>query len=319
MKIKYLGLCFATFMSWASLGAHEVTSDEIADVFYKLNLRADDPKMKINHAKGFCSLGEFVPNKEINEAIDVPLLQQDSIPTAVRFSLGGAVMDDKSKGRGMALRMQGKDETWTMVMLNSEINFARTPEEFKQFFEMKIPVNGKVDHEKIKKLTQEVKSFRNFDAYMKNVGFSSSVANTGYYSIHTFMFKDKKSGKMIPARWKFVPVDGVKYLSEDEKSKLGTDYLLTRFQEHIKNKPVEYKMYLVFANKDDVINDTTALWSGKHKEVLVGTLKVEKYDGMDCNKEVYFPSEIPSGVGAPNDPLFQIRNETYGVTFGRRQ
>ena len=38
-------------------------------------------------------------------------------------------------------------------------------------------------------------------------------------------------------------------------------------------------MYLVYANKNDVTNDTTALWTGEHKEDFVGTLNVSKYSG----------------------------------------
>lgn len=320
MKKSILSACLLAFLASGYANANETyDSNQIADIFYKLNGDANDPHRKVNHAKGFCTSGNFEPTKDIVKSLDVPFLDQKSIPAQVRYSLGGAIMSDKSKPRGMAIKMQDDKGSWTMVMLGSEINFAKNPQEFGQYFEMRIPVDGKVDQEKIKRLTQEVDSYRNFEEYMKNVGVSSSVANTAYYSIHTFYFKDKKSGKMLPARWKFVPVEGVKYLSDEELKKVGDNYLLERFQEHIKSKPIEYKMYLVYANKDDITNDTTALWKGKHKEVLVGTLKVSKYDGMDCNADVYFPSDLPDGVGAPNDPLFQIRNETYGVTFGRRQ
>lgn len=290
------------------------TAEKIADIFYKLNGDPSDPHRKINHSKGFCASGEFIPNKSLS--IDVPLLKSGAINAEVRYSLGGAIMDDKSKTRGMALRLLGNKEQWTMVMLNTEINFAKNPKEFGQFFEMKIPVNGKVDTEKIAKMTKEVASYRNFEAYTNKMGISK-LENTPYYSIHTFMFK--KGDKMYPARFKFVPKDGIKYLSENELSKLDKDFLLSEFKTYTSNKPVEYDMYLVYANKGDVIDDTTALWSGKHKEEYVGTLKVSKYVGEDCNKDVFFPSDLPNGVNPPKDPLFDIRNATYGITFGRRQ
>ena len=59
--------------------------------------------------------------------------------------MGGALKTDKSKLRGLAIKLNGENEAWTMVMLNTEINFAKNPQEFGQFFEMNIPVNGKVD------------------------------------------------------------------------------------------------------------------------------------------------------------------------------
>ena len=91
------------------------------------------------------------------------------------------------------------------------------------------------------------------------------------------------------------------------------------FIAYTKNKPIEYQMYLEFPNKGDAVDDTTALWTGDHKTLLVGTLKVEKYDGEACNQDVYFPSELPSGVEAPIDPLFDLRTPTYAITFGKRQ
>ena len=123
--------------------------------------------------------------------------------------MGGALKTDKSKLRGLAIKLNGENEAWTMVMLNTEINFAKNPQEFGQFFEMNIPVNRKVDKENVAKLMKEVDSYRNFIEYNSKRGITPSVSNIEFYSIHTFMFKDKKSGDMIPARWKFVPVDGI--------------------------------------------------------------------------------------------------------------
>ena len=51
----------------------------------------------------------------------------------------------------------------------------------------------------------------------------------------------------------------------------------------------------------------------------LGNLNVSQYSGNTCNSDVYFPSEIPTGVGAPNDPLFDVRNQVYAITFGKRQ
>ena len=45
----------------------------------------------------------------------------------------------------MALKLENQNASWTMVMLNTEINFAKNPNEFAQFYEMKIPKNGKVE------------------------------------------------------------------------------------------------------------------------------------------------------------------------------
>lgn len=318
---KNLSIALIAILCGGGFGyAQEVyDAQRIADIFKQLNGNPNKPKQKVNHAKGFCATGSFTPDKKITSMIDVPMLGNGKMPVEFRYSLGGAIMSDKSKPRGLALKIQGKDESWTMVMLGTEINFARTPEEFGQFFEMRLPVNGKVDQEKIGRLMKEVDSYRKFAEYTSKIGITPSVANTAYYSIHTFYFKDKKSGKMLPAKWKFVPVEGVKYLSESELKKTKDHFLEEDLKQRVAKKPIAYKMYLIYANEGDPTDDTTALWNGKHKEVFVGTLEASGYEGSRCDAEVYFPSEIPQGVGAPQDPLFDVRNEAYGITFGFRQ
>ncbi|WP_411698680.1 catalase [Helicobacter aurati] len=299
----------------------EYDAEKIADVFYALNGNPNDPHKKINHAKGFCTRGEFIPAKNITKKFDIPLLAEKNIPTQIRYSLGGGnpQASDKSKPRGIALKIEGKNDSWEIVALNTEINFAKNPNEFGTFFAMQIPKNGKVDKANIAKLTEEVDSYRNFAKYMEKIGITGSVANTMYHSIHTFFMKDSRSKKFVPARFKLVPVAGVSYLNQEELRTKDDNFLEADFKNKIAQKPIEYKLVFVLANPEDSIYDTTALWSGKHKEIEVGTLKVSKYDGTDCNRDVFMPNVLPNGIGQPQDPLFDVRNETYSITFGRRQ
>lgn len=320
-KILLLSICSSAMLLQAQAKESEYDAEKIADVFYALNGDTNNPHKKINHAKGFCAIGEFKPAKNITQKLQIPLLKESSIPAQIRYSLGGGnpQASDKSKPRGIAIKMEGKSESWELVMLNTEINFAKNPKEFYEFFAMKVPKNGKVDNKNIQKRTKEVPSYANFEAYLSKIGITGSVANTLYHSIHTFYFKDSKNGKMLPARFKFVPTNGVAYLTQEELSKLGDDFLASDFKAKVAKKPIEYKLVLVFANTNDKLDDTTALWSGEHKELEIGTLKVSKYNGTDCNGDVFMPGTLPSGIGEPKDPLFGLRDSTYAITFGRRQ
>ncbi|GMB95737.1 catalase [Helicobacter sp. NHP22-001] len=294
-------------------------AQKIADLFYQLSGDAKNPHKKINHTKGFCALGVFIPDEKASARLDIPLLDKASIPTEVRYSLSGGNLhaSDKSKGRGMALRM-GKDD-WVMVMTNAPINFAKNPEEFGRYLEIRIPKNGHVDQEKIKRTTQEVASFRNFAHYMQGVGVTDSVAHTRYYSTHTFYFKDKQTQRFLPARFSFVPVAGVHDLTHAELKRTGNDFLERDFKDRVAKAPIVYNMVLELANKNDPTNDTTKLWHGKHEEIKVGQLRVQTYKGHGCNGEVFMPSMLPSGVEPPKDPLFELRNEVYSITFSKRQ
>lgn len=312
-KILFISTFFASVLM-----AYD--AEQIADMFFKLNPSAEKNKVKPNHTKGFCASGNFVPSKDINKEVDIGILKSDSIFADLRYSLGGAEINDKSKTRGLALNLSSDNEVWTMVMTNAEINFAKDANEFGQFFEMKIPVNGKLDTDKIKKLTNEVKSYKQFAEYTSKMGVSRSVANTPFYSTHTFFVKDAKTKKMRAVKWKFVPVDGIKNLSKEEEKSFSKDFLRADFEKRMKDsKPFAYDMYLIYANKNDIIDDTTALWTGKHREVLVGRLTVNKDEKESCDRAVYFPSNLSSGVEPPKDPLFDLRNQVYAITFGARK
>ena len=108
-------------------------------------------------------------------------------------------------------------------------------------------------------------------------------------------------------------------LARDSNLPTSVHFLESEFKARVAKKPIGYKMYLVLANPNDPTNDTTALWSGKHQEIFVGDLSVDSYDGLSCNGDVFFPNDLPSGINPPKDPIFELRNETYGITFGRRQ
>lgn len=64
---------------------------------------------------------------------------------------------------------------------------------------MRLPVNGKVDQEKISKMMQEVDSYRNFAAYTDKIGISKSVANTPFLVFILFIL-NKQMEKIICQR-----------------------------------------------------------------------------------------------------------------------
>lgn len=296
------------------------SAESIANLFYTLNFDSQNPHKKINHTKGFCAAGIFKPNAKVARELNVPLLEQERINALVRYSLGGGSegASDKSKSRGMAIKLSHLSDLWEIVALNSEINFAKNAKEFYEFFAMRVPQNGKVDVQNIKAKMQKVPSYRNYEAYMQHIGITPSVARTSYHSVHTFFMKDK-SGKDLPIKFKFEPLESVAYLSEAELSKMGDNFLSKDFRERVKSASIDYKLVAILANNGDVIDDTTARWSGAHRELELGVLSVSEYKGEACNSDVFMPNVLPQGISAPIDKIFNLRNEVYAITFSRRQ
>ncbi len=319
-KIYIMGMVMSITMNilWA-VELEKYDENKIIDIFYQLNGDTNDLQKKINHTKGFCALGAFVPNPKAAKRFDIPLLREESILTQARFSLGGGDSNasDKGKVRGLALKMTGAEESFESVLLNTEINFAKDVDEFGTYLALRLPKNGKVDAEKLAYYTENVDSFKQYAQYLQKLGITPSVANTAYHSIHTFYVKE--GDKWIAARWKFVPTEGEKTLSEAELEALGDDFLEQDFKARIAQKPIAYTMLLILANAGDSTDKTTALWSGKHTEIPLGTLKIDTFSGGDCNRDVFLPNILPRGIGAPKDALFDVRNAVYGISFTRRQ
>ncbi|MBV7433996.1 catalase [Cardiobacteriaceae bacterium TAE3-ERU3] len=314
IRYSCLGLALFASATFANEPEH-YTAQTIAEILTELNGDPNHPKSKVNHTKGWCATGEFVPVQD--SELNVPLFNQEKIPVQIRYSLGGNNWSDKSKTRGMALRLQGNDEVWTQVMLSSPINFAKTVDDFGLFFKIRLPKDGKVDQELIQKVTEEIPSFRDFAEFRKTVGVTKSLTKTAFYSVHTFWF-ELKDGTKVAARWYWQPEKGVQDLSEEELANTSDNFLLKNSLQDLENGEASYTLYLTFANPEDKTDDTTALWQGEHHEIELGKLTITSYDDLSCDSEVYFPAQIPKGVSPPQDPLFDARNTAYAIKFGQR-
>lgn len=300
--------------------AKEINAQYIADLFYKMNGDEKNPTKKINHTKGFCTSGKFIVADNINEKINIPILRQKEIQAEIRYSLGGGnpKQSDKTKTRGMSIKLtDAKGEVWDMVMLNTIINFASNKEDFVEFFESKMPtIDGKIDKVRMEKFNNSKVGKKYLD-YINTIGVTKSFANTSFFAIHAFGFDTKNGMKNVKIR--FEPQNGVIYLSNSELANLGDNYLKDNFIKEVKKYPIKYNMYIDYANEGDPIDDTTAFWNNPRKSDFVGTLIVEKIINDNCNQDVFFPGILPTGIKAPIDELFDLRDQVYAITFGKRQ
>lgn len=305
---------------------------QIVDLFYALNGDVNKPHKKINHEKGFCAKAEFIPNKKVANSFDIPLLKASKIEVSVRFSLGGGEQSDKSKGRAMALKMHAKNQTtnenqlankedfWEIAMTNSRINFATNADEFIEFMQINLgQKQGRLTPQEASIRRAKVPSFVNFAKEIESLGISPSFANNAYHSVHTFFFT-KSSGETIPARFSFVPKEGIKYLKPSELDILGDDFLESNFKKQLKSKNIAFNLTLEVAKSSDSISDTATVWTkDKRERITLGTLKINEFSGYECNGEVFMPQVLPQGVLPPRDNIFDVRNMVYALTFGKRQ
>lgn len=316
-----LKVLVVVFLGFVGVLRADVLDDaqEIVEYFYTLNAEEANPHKKINHAKGFCAIGEFIPNKEVAKDFAIPLLHNKS-EVKVRFSLAGGNLkqSDKSKNRSLALKIQGKNDSWEMAMTNARINFATNASEFKQFMRLQVQQKeGKITQDEADKQRAKVRSFANFAKEAQSLPITPSFANSAYHSVHTFGFL-QSNGDLLLARFSFIPKAGIKGLSKEELDGLNDEFLESAFKKALSKAPVEFDLTLVVPNKNDKIKDTAQVWEGARENIVLGTLKVSKFDGYGCNGEVFMPSNLPQGIQAPNDDIFELRNLVYALSASKR-
>lgn len=317
----FLGFSYADAAKEKFLGQEiDTSSIAIAEIFHKMAGKSDG-KRKLNHSKGFCTLGEFVPANNISDFVNIPILK-NKLNAEVRFSKTGSALkaSDKIPVHGFAVKLTDKDgNEWDMAMTNNEINFASTKEEFAKFFLVQMPgKDGKVNEDEKKKYFSTNPSAKRFLASGATLQTVDSVSHVSFFSAHTFFIRTNNN-EFIPSRIEVIPQRGQQTLSKKEIDKLGDNYLETNFKRDLKSGPVEYFIYFTLAGKDDVINDASMPWTGLHKRILVGTLKINKFNKHTCNEEVFLPGLLPEGINPPQDELFDLRNEVYGILFADRQ
>lgn len=104
-----------------------------------------------------------------------------------------------------------------MAMLNTPMFGAANPQTFLDLMLalQPDPATGKPDPEKMKAFKASHPDNLAQAEYLASNNPPTSYANSAYWGIHTFKFIDKKKQTTL-VRWRFVPQDGEKRLSDDE-------------------------------------------------------------------------------------------------------
>lgn len=279
-----------------------------------------------NHTKGTCAEGEFVSLPAGAQYSRSVLFSGQPVPVVARFSLGGGnpkASDTGKSPRGMALefRMPG-GALQHMTMLNVPIFGASVPRTF--FDQMQAlqpdPKTGKPDPEKLKAFAVSHPDSHALGQFMASHNPPPSYANSAYFGIHTFKFTNAK-GVITPVRWRFVPADGEKRLSNAEMQSLPADFLEQRLIERTTQGPVRWDMWIEVGQPGDPEDDPTKAWPEDRKQVQVGTLTITKavnQKGASCEPINFDPMVMADGISPTNDPILRFRSPAYAVSFGKR-
>lgn len=302
----------------------EVTADQVVAAME--GTFGVTPGERRNHTKGTCALGEFIGLPEAAAYSRSALFSGKRIPVAARFSLAGGnpkAPDTARSPRGMALEFKLPDSSLQhMTMLNTPIFGARNPQTFLDMIvAMKPdPATGKPDPEKIKAFKATHPDSLAQAEFLASHIPPASYATSAYFGIHTFKFINRDN-KTSLVRWRFIPQDGEKRLSDDELKSFPPDFLEQALMARAKQGPVKWDMILTLGVAGDSEDNPTLAWPDNRKQMKVGTLTISSampQKGAACEKINFDPLVMADGIAPTSDPILLFRSPAYAVSFAKR-
>lgn len=285
------------------------------------------PGQRRNHIKGTCAAGEFVGvHKAAAAYTRSSLFSGKPVPVVARFSLAGGnpkAPDFAKSPRGMALEFTlPKNELQHMTMLNTPMFGAAVPQTFYDLLvaQKPDPATGKPDPEKMKAFkATHPDSLAQMD-FLATHNPPVSYANSDFYGIHTFKFINR-ANKITLVRWRFVPHDGEKRLTDAELKTMPPNFLEQALIDRVKKGPVRWDMVISIGKPGDPEDNPTLMWPANRKEVKVGTLTLSSampQQGAACEKINYDPLVMSDGIAPTNDSILQFRSPAYAISFAKR-
>src|SRR5438876_7302849 len=207
---------------------NEVTAEEVVTALE--GAYGVHPGERRNHTKGTCASGAFVGMPEAAAYSRSALFSGQPVPVVARFSLAGGdphASDTERSTRGMALEFRLPNGSLQhMTMLNTPMFFAAMPRTFldKMLALKPDPRTGKPDPEALKAFAASHPDNTGQATFLADDNPPPSYANTAYYGIHAFKFINRKNDTTV-VRWRFVPQDGDKHLSNAAMTSMPRDFL----------------------------------------------------------------------------------------------
>lgn len=322
---QLLLICLFAFGSQVAVAAEdEVIPDQVVAAIE--GTFGVTPGERRNHTKGTCAKGEFVGTSAAATYSRSALFSGKPVPVIARFSLAGGnpkAPDTAKSARGMALEFSLPDASLQHItMLNTPVFGAKEP---RTFLDLMIaskpdPATGKPDPEKMKAFkATHPDSLAQADFLAKN-NPPKNYATSIYYGIHTFKFINRKN-KTTLVRWRFVPKDGVKLLSDEELKSFPANFLEQALIERTRNGPVRWDMIVTIGKPGDPEDNPTLAWPENRKQIRAGTLTISSampQKGAECEPINFDPLVMADGIAPTNDPILLFRSPAYAVSFAKR-
>jgi catalase len=280
---------------------------------------------RANHAKGILVKGEFTPAKTAAGLSKAIHLQTSKSPVIVRFSNATGIptiadANGNAFPKGIAIRFMLPDNAHTDIVSISTNGFpAATPEDFLGL--LNAVAASKPESKKPTPVEQFLAAHPAAERFVKMPKPApTSFATEAFYGVNAFKFTNAK-GDVTYARYRLTPVKGAQFLSAEQSANAAPNYLMDELPVRLANKPVQFELSAQIAEKNDNVNDATAVWPEGRKQILLGTLTLTAIapDGAKFAKANMFnPLTLVNGIEPSADPILLARPGAYAVSYSRR-
>ena len=153
--------------------------------------------------------------------------------------------------------------------------------------------------------------------------FPVSFATEKYFGVNAFKLVSK-DGKGTFVRYRIVPDAGFAVLEDADVAAKSKDYLFDELKERLSSGPDSFKLLAQIAEEGDPTDDATKHWPEERKQVELGTIKLDNYEGeaeskKDQQRIIFDPIPRVEGVEASDDPLLDMRAAIYLISGKERR
>jgi catalase len=316
------GLIAFMLVAGGPLAAQDATVEtQLVDAMNKLY--GVHSGFRANHAKGVVVTGSFKPTPQAARLSKAVLFADGTIPVTVRFSDATGVPNladgsDLANPHGMAIKFYLPDGSETDMVLNS-IKFFPVSNSA-DFRDMLLAVAASPPNApKPTKLEQFVATHPTVPRALATVQTPGSFADEEYHGINAFVFVNNK-GERRAVRYIMAP-EKLVHLDPAEAAKKAPDFLIDELAARLARAPVTFRLKAQLASPGDTTKDPSQPWPDRNEVVELGVLTIDKpvADSLDAQERLLFlPGQLTEGIETSDDPMVEIRNGAYAVSFSRR-
>jgi catalase len=322
-KHKLLVAVISFGLTWAGIikAEDQPIEQQLVDAMNKVF--GVHPGFRTNHAKGIVAEGNFKASPEAAGLSRAALFNGSPIPVTVRFSDSSGIpnIPDGSANanpHGMAIKFHLPNGADTDMVINSLKFFpVATGEDFRDL--LLALAESPPNAPKPTKFEQFAASHPSVPTAFATVSTPDSFADEEYYSIDAFVFVNA-TGARQAVRYQMIP-ERVVHLAAADAAKQPPNFLMDELPERLKHGPVTFHLRAQLATAGDSTKDPTIAWPNDRKSVELGVLTIDKVvaDSAEAEKKLLFlPGALTEGIEKSDDPLIDIRDGAYALSFSRR-